>query len=49
MRIDILNKLKVNNKLYDNSHKLLYLVHPLMIMMIFFGLCESFIHATYFL
>ena len=49
MRIDILDELKVIDKLYDDSHVLLYLFHPLMIMMIFFGLCESFIHPAYFL
>jgi len=49
MRIDYLDELKVIDKLYDNLHVLLYLFHPLMIMMIFFGLYESFIHPTYFL
>ena len=49
MIIDILDELKVIDKLYDDSHVLLYLFHPLMIMMIFFGICESFIHPTYFL
>ena len=49
MRIDILDELKVIDKLYDDSHVLLYLFHPLMIMMIFFELCESFIHPAYFL
>ena len=49
MRIDILDELKVIEKLYDDSHVLLYLFHPLMIMMTFFGLCESFIHPAYFL
>ena len=49
MRIDILDELKVIDKLYNDSHVLLYLFHPLMIMMIFFGLCESFIHPAYFL
>ena len=49
MRIDILDELKVIDKLNDDSHVLLYLFHPLMIMMIFFGLCESFIHPAYFL
>ena len=39
MRIDILDELKVIDKLYDDSHVLLYLFHPLMIMIIFFGLC----------
>ena len=47
--IDILDELKVIDKLYDDSHVLLYLFHPLMIMMIFFGLCESLIHPTDFL
>ena len=37
MRIDILDKLKVIDKLYDDSHVLLYLFHPLMIMMISSG------------
>ena len=37
MRIDILDELKVIDKLYDDSHVLLYLFHPLMIMMIFLG------------
>ena len=36
MRIDILDELKVIDKLYDDSHVLLYLFHPFMIMMIFF-------------
>ena len=49
MRIDILDELKVIDILYDKSHVLLYLFHPLMIMMIFFGICESFIHLAYFL
>ena len=49
MRIDILDELKVIDKLYDDSHVLLYLFHPLMIMMIFFELCKSFIHPAYFL
>ena len=49
MRIDILDELKVIDKLYDDSYMLLYLFHPLIIMMIFFGLCESFIHPAYFL
>ena len=49
MRIDFLDELKVIDKLYDDSHVLLYLFHPLMIMLIFFGLCESFIHLAYFL
>ena len=49
MRIDILDELKVIDKLYDDSHVLLYLFHPLMIIMIFFGLCEPFIHSAYFL
>ena len=48
-RIDILDELKVIDILYDDSYMLLYLFHPLMIMMIFFGLCESFIHPAYFL
>ena len=37
MRIDILDELKVIDKLYDDSHVLLYLFHPLMIMMISLG------------
>ena len=41
MRIDILDELKVIDKLYDDSHRLLYLFYPLMIMMIFSGLGES--------
>ena len=49
MRIDILDELKVIDKLYDDSHVLLYLFHHLMIMMIFFGLWESLIHPAYFL
>ena len=49
MRIDMLNELKVIDKLYDDSHVLLYLFHPLMILMIFFGICEFFIHPAYFL
>ena len=49
MRIDILDELKVIDKLYDDSHVLLYLFRPLMIMIIFFLLCESFIHLAYFL
>ena len=49
MRIDTLDELKVIDKLYDDSHVLLYLFYPLMIMMIFFRLCESFIHPAYFL
>ena len=49
MIIDILDELKVIDKLYDDSHVLLYLFHPLVIMMIFFGLCESVIHPAYFL
>ena len=44
MRFDILDELKVIDKLYDDSHVL-----PLMIMIIFFGICESFIHPAYFL
>ena len=38
IRIDILDELKVIDKLYDDSHVLLYLFHPLMIMIILFGL-----------
>ena len=34
MRIGILDKLKVIDKLYDDSHVLLYLFHPIMILMI---------------
>ena len=49
IRIDILDELKVIDKLYDDSHVLLYLFHRLMFMMIFFGLCESFIHPVYLL
>ena len=49
MRIDILDELKVIDKLYDDSHVLLYLFYPLVIMMIFFGLCVYFIHPAYFL
>ena len=49
MRINILDVLKVIDKLYDDSYVLLYLFYSLMIMMIFFGLCESPIHPVYFL
>ena len=49
MRMHIFDEQKVIDKLYDDSHVLLYLFHLLMIMMIFFGLCESFIHPAYFL
>ena len=48
MRIDSLDELKVIDKLYDDLHVLLYLFHPLMIM-IFFRLCEFFIYPAYFL
>ena len=45
MRIDILDELKVIDKLYDDSHMLLYLFHPLMIMIIFL----SYVSLSYIL